>query len=92
MHQLLRTYLVGNDRKYELYGDADTEERVTKLLEYAYRKLNPEEKTAQWVCLGAVNIDEYIKSENNPSMMYSADRKTNDIYSIRQLCKKLASR
>ncbi|KKI42913.1 hypothetical protein [Hafnia alvei] len=91
MHQLLRTYLVGSDRKYELYGDEDAGERVTKLLEYAYRKLNPEEKTSQWVCLGVVNIDEYIKSESNPSMMHSPDRKTNDIYSIRQLCKKLAS-
>lgn len=92
MQQLLRTYLVGADRKYELYGDVDAGDKVTKLLEYAYRSLNPGEGTAQWVCLGHVNIDEYINWERNPLMMYSPNRKTNDIHSISELCKTLASR
>jgi len=91
MHKLLRTYLIGNDRKYELYGDIDGNNgRVTKLYEYSYRYLDPEEKTAQWIFLGPVNIDEYISWENSPSMMFSPNRKINDIHSIRELCKKLA--
>lgn len=90
MHQLLRTYLIGTDRKYELYGDVDAGESVTKVLEYSFRSLNPEEKTTHWVCLGEVDISEYKLSSLNPSMIYQMDRKTNDIRSIRDLCKKIA--
>lgn len=92
MQQLLRTYLVGEDRKYELYGEVDTGEKVTKLLEYAYRSLDPEQKTAQWVCLGPVDISEYTDSRYNPAMAYRPDRKNNDIHSIRELCERLGKR
>ncbi len=90
MYQLLRTYLIGADRKYELYGDVDAGDRVTKVLQYALRSLNPEEKTTHWVCCGEVDISEYKLSSQNPSMTYQVDRKNNDIHSIRELCKKLA--
>jgi hypothetical protein len=92
MHELLRTYLVGEDRKYELYGEVDMGDRVTKVLEYAYRSLNPEQKTAQWVCLGPVDIGAYTDSRNNPAMAYDLDRKNNDISSIRELCNELGKR
>ncbi|WP_146110830.1 hypothetical protein [Cronobacter sakazakii] len=92
MQQLLRTYLVGEDRKYELYGEVDTEERVTKLLEYSYRSLDPSEKTSHWVCLRSVDISEYTDSRYNPAMAYSPDRKNNDIHSIRELCETLATK
>ncbi|QZA71241.1 hypothetical protein AH07_57 [Pantoea phage AH07] len=92
MHQLLRTYLVGEDRKYELYGLADEGDRVIKVLEYAYRSLSSKDKTAQWVCLGPVDISEYTDSRYNPSMAYRPDRKNNDIHSIKELCEKLGKR
>ncbi|WP_159339113.1 hypothetical protein [Leclercia adecarboxylata] len=93
MHQLLRTYLIGTDRKYELYGDVDDAgEGVTKVLEYSFRSLNPAEKTAHWVCLGEVDISEYTRGNQNPAMRYQLDSKNNDIHSIRQLCKRLAMR
>ncbi|MER5006339.1 hypothetical protein [Atlantibacter hermannii] len=92
MHQLLRTYLVGEDRKYELYGEVDMGDRVTKVLEYAYRSLDHEQKTSQWVCLGPVDISKYTDSRYNPGMAYDLDRKNNDIHSIRELCKELGKR
>lgn len=90
MKKLLVTYLVGEHRKYELYGDEGIENYVTKVLEYAYVTLDPENKFSQWACKGPVDIDEYIKGRNNPSQMYSPERKINDISSIQQLCKNLA--
>lgn len=92
MHQLLRTYLVGEDRKYELYGEVDGGDRVTKVLEYAYRSLDPEKKITHWVCLGPVDISAYTDSRYNPAMIYSGDTKNNDIHSIRELCSRLGKR
>lgn len=90
MKKLLRTYLVGEHRKYELYGDEGFGDYVTKVLEYAYVKFDPENNLSQWACKGPVDIDEYINGSNNPSQMYSPERKNNDILSIQKLCKKLA--
>jgi len=85
MNQLLRTYLVGEDRKYELYGEIDAGDRVTKVLEYAYRSLEPEQKTAHWVCLGSVDISEF-KDKNMHPYLHGMNVKNNDIATIRQFC------
>ncbi|OSN08365.1 hypothetical protein AU510_04360 [Lonsdalea britannica] len=84
-HQLLRTYLIGDDRKYELYGNVDVGEKVTKVLEYSYRSLDPEENTAHWVLLGQVDISEFRDKEMEP-YLYGMNTKSNDIFSIRQFC------
>ncbi len=89
---LLRTYLVGEDRKFELYGNADGGNDVLKVLQYAYRSLDPEEKTCHWVCLGTVDITDYIEGQNNPALIYTQHYKQNDISSIKDLCRKLAKK
>lgn|GEM_PF-4752171 len=90
MHQLLRTYLMGENKKFELYGDEDAGEKVTKVLSYESRTLNPEGDLFHWVCLGEVDISEYTQRDSNPAMAYQRHSKNNDIYSIRELCKKIA--
>jgi len=85
MYQLLRTYLIGEDRKYELYGDIDSKDKVTRVLEYSYRSLNPDEKTAHWVCMGPVDISEFKDRSMHPEL-YGRNIKQNDISSIREFC------
>lgn len=89
---LLRTYLVGEDRKFELYGDAEGGSDVLKVLQYVYHSLDPQKKTSHWVCLGAVDIKEYIEGQNNPALMYTQHYKRNDISSIKDLCREIAKR
>lgn len=91
MYQLLRTYLIGLDRKYELYGDVDAGENVTRVLEYAYRPLDPKEKTTQWVCLGDVDISGFKDKRKDP-YLYGVETKHNDIFSIRQHCIEISKR
>lgn len=91
MYQLLRTYLIGLDRKYELYGDVDAGENVTRVIEYAYRSLNPEEKTTQWVCLGDVDISEFKDKRKDPYLC-GVETKQNDIFSIRKHCIEISKR
>jgi len=91
MYQLLRTYLVGDDYKYELYGDVGISDKVTGLLEYSYRYISLEEKTAHWVCLGPVDISDF----NDDSTNLNQDEpnvKKNDIQSVMEFCSKRAKR
>ncbi len=91
MYQLLRTYLVGEDHKYELYGETGIGDRVTGLLEYSYRYISSEERTAYWVCLGPVDISEFKDHSMDPSL-YEQNVKQNDIQSIMEFCSQRAKR
>ncbi|MEN4578216.1 hypothetical protein ABEH22_22765 [Pantoea agglomerans] len=92
MYQLLRTYLIGENKKFELYGDVDAGDKVTKVLSYESKAVNAEENFSHWVCMGEVDISEYTQRDLNPAMAYQFQSKNNDIYSIRELCKQIAEK
>lgn len=91
MTELIKTLLVNQTNKFELYGETQTSKKVIHVI--WTKLLNPEKEKGhgKWLDQGHVDIDRFIKIGNSPSEILSGTP-DNDEANISKFCIELANK